>query len=119
MKHVLCTIVAIFVLGYSITAQVHGLSKDILNVEATSKNQELFIKWAGNESDPGYWEVQGSSDSKSFTTIGMVLGTDPGNINTYTFRQKLKKVKPGLIYFRVLHIKNAVADESNIIQSVK
>ena len=105
--------VAIFALGYSMTAQTASLAQksvEITNFKASYENTDLLVKWT-SLLDANYWEVQGSADGKSYTTIGMVMGTDPKGTGSYTFKQKIQKIKPGLIYFRVLHIENDAATE--------
>lgn len=124
MKHVLCAMAVIFVMGYAMNAQTADLthnSREITNFKASVENLDLMVKWTStNEDNSNYWEVHGSTDGKSFSTIGMVMGGDPKAAKTYTFKQKLQKIKPGIIYFRVLHVeKDATADVSNIIQSAK
>lgn len=121
MKHVLCTMAAIFIIGYSMNAQTADLanhSRGITNFRSSVENMDVLVKWTSNNNEnSNYWEVQGSADGKSFSTIGMVMGADPKDVKTYTFKQKLQKIKPGIIYFRVMHIeKNATDEVSNIIR---
>lgn len=52
-----------------------------------------------------YCEVQASKDGKNFTTIGFVMGANPAKTdNSFSFKQQQAKIKPGMIYFRVLNI---------------
>ena len=122
MKSLLCTMVAIFVMGYSMRAQnvqqPHFISLTS-NISSGVENQNLLVEWTSDASSD-YWEVQGSTNGKSFMTIGMVLGGEPANIKAFTFKQKIQKIKPGLKYFRVLQIKKDSAIEvTNISLSVK
>lgn len=114
---------AIFVIGYSINAQTASLthnSREITNFKASIENLDLMVKWTSAGTNSNYWEVQGSADGKLFSTIGMVMGADPKDSRTYSFKQKMQKIKPGLIYFRVMHVEtDATAQVSNIVQSVR
>ncbi|MEJ7626937.1 MAG: hypothetical protein WKF35_08750 [Ferruginibacter sp.] len=122
MKSLLCTMVAIFVMGYSMRAQNIQQANYISLTSSISsgiENQNLMVEWTSDASSD-YWEVQGSANGKSFITIGMVLGGEPANIKAFTFKQKIQKIKPGLKYFRVLQIKKDSAVElTNISLSVK
>ncbi len=75
---------------------------------ATLDENNLHIDWKSNKmDDANYWEVQASTDGKSFTTIGLVMGTDPKAARGYySFKQIKNKIKPGIKFFRVLHIEN-------------
>ncbi len=80
-------------------------SGSISNVTATVEKNNLLINWLGVAGDKDYWEVQGSIDGKSFSTIGMVLGENPAaNQKGFSFKMPVGKVKAGYKYFRVLQI---------------
>lgn len=75
---------------------------------ATLNGNNLQIDWKSNKmDDANYWEVQASEDGKSFSTIGLVMGADPKAARGYySFKQIKNKIKPGMKFFRVLHIEN-------------
>jgi lipopolysaccharide export system protein LptA len=97
----------------------------INGLKVTVNANKLQINWKSNKTeDAAYWEVQASADGKSFSTIGMVMGADPttGTVSEgdFTFKQQTSKIKPGMKYFRVLHIETAdMAMASNTIQFTK
>jgi hypothetical protein len=68
-----------------------------------------------------YWEVQASADGKTFSTIGLVMGADPkAEKGGYAFKQQKNKIKPGMKFFRVLHMETAeTAMASNTIRLTK
>ncbi len=89
---------------------------------ATVNGNKLQIDWKSNKiEDANYWEVQASADGQSFSTIGLVMGADPkAEKGNYSFKQTANKIKPGMKFFRVLHIEtdeNAFA--SNTIRLSK
>jgi hypothetical protein len=50
----------------------------------------------------------------------MVMGGNPAEQGSFRFKQQVAKMKPGLKYYRVLHIMNDdTAIASEIIQSAK
>ncbi len=74
---------------------------------AKHTNTSLQISWQSKTSDSNYWEVQGSTNGKDFSTIGLVMGADPkGSKGSFCFKQQSEKIKPGLKYFRVICIEN-------------
>lgn len=90
----------------------------IEGLQAIVADNQLKINWKSNIiEDVNYWEVQASADGNTFSTIGMVMGADPkASKGTYAFKQLTKKIKPGMKYFRVLHIESAeTAMASNTI----
>lgn len=97
------------------------LKINISKLTAHEKDSRIIIEWsadAGDESN--YWEVQGSTDGKSFSTIALVLGADPGKAGEqYTFKGKI--TRPNDIYYRVVHISltGNEQQQSEIVQVVK
>ena len=87
------------------------------NVKATLQNKNLQVAWITNTTlDPNYWQVQASTDGKLFSTLGLVMGSDPkNNGNSYIFKLSMNKIKPGYKYFRVLHIES---DEHAIASTI-
>ncbi len=107
MKKLFCTIAVIMVFGFAAFAQdkvmpvnpVSGLKANIVK-----KNLELSWQGSVDEASSSYWQVEGSSDGKTFKTIGYVWGSENGNC---LFRQNSDRLKKGFIYYRVLSVKDA------------
>ena len=117
MKHIL-TVLTLVLLATVCKAQSPvAASNEILtqNLAVAATSTHLELTWqTSNNAPANYWEVQGSADGKSFSTIGLVLGGKEGTaITTYNFRQTTKNIRPGFKYYRVLHI----ASETNAIAS--
>ena len=92
----------------------------ISNLTATVVNNNIVINWnVTDELASNYCEVQASKDGKNFSTIGIVLGADPKqNNNSFAFKQNLKKMKAGQVYYRVLTVAaNDKASASNVVKS--
>src|SRR5437868_1040361 len=80
----------------------------ISNLKATVQNNNLVINW--NVSDAAisnYCEVQASKDGITFSTIGLVMGADPKQPNSFIFKQGLKKLQPGQVFYRILNMENS------------
>ncbi|MFN8251353.1 MAG: hypothetical protein U0V75_05670 [Ferruginibacter sp.] len=86
------------------------------NLTVSVVDNNIQVNWnMPADAAVNYCAVQASTDGKTFSTIGYVMGPNPkaGN-NTYTFKQQLAKIKPGLTYYRVLNMgenENATASE--------
>ncbi|RYD70284.1 MAG: hypothetical protein EOP53_25685 [Sphingobacteriales bacterium] len=105
--------------GTATMAQTGSVAK---NIKASVIENNLVVTWnEANASETGSWEVQGSADGKSFSTIGLVWGADPkGNRNGYAFKQTANKVQSKYQYFRVMYVANSnTAETSNTIRISK
>ena len=94
---------------------------NISKLIAYEKDDRLFIEWSTDGSNKtNYWEVQGSVDGKNFSTIAIVLGSDPSKPGEqYEYKEKINS-KNQVAYFRVVHISSSGAKhQSNIIKPVK
>jgi hypothetical protein len=107
----------IYLLAFAfMSVNVNAQGTDNINVPtsiegllATISGNRLHINWKSNKiENANYWEVQASTDGKNFSTIGLVLGADSKNTGgMYSFKQQTNKIKPGMKYFRVLHMETA------------
>lgn len=90
------------------------------NLKASVENNNLVINWNLPENVVSdYCLVQVSFDGKTFSTLGMVMGADPKQANnSFIFKQNMKKMKSGHVYYRVYAVDNAGGHTSNIIKSV-
>ena len=93
----------------------------IADLEVSHSGSNLKITWVSDiKDDVSYWEIQGSEDGQDFKAIGIVFGSDPKNVGTYTFKQTSKRIKPGYQFFRVAHIEpNNIALASNAVRFTK
>jgi hypothetical protein len=106
MKQILYTVGILLLINTGLNAQTKNSSTEINGFAAKIENSNLLINWNSSaEGQSNYWEVQGSKDGKTFSTIGIVLGEDPAE-GGYKYKQSIAKVKPGLKYYRVLHIES-------------
>ncbi|MFT3981306.1 MAG: hypothetical protein QM687_12600 [Ferruginibacter sp.] len=76
------------------------------DIKVVKTGDDLVISWTDHtKSADGSWEVQGSADGQSFSTIGLVWGPDPKAArNSYAFKQNVRKVQSKYGYFRVLQV---------------
>ena len=89
-----------------------GVENTVTTIEGlmvAQSGNNLQINWKSNKTEnANYWEVQASTDGITFSVIGLVMGTDPkGARGYYSYKQQANKIKPGMKYFRVLHMENA------------
>ena len=93
----------------------------ISNLKATVENNNLIINWNVSEiASSDYCQVQASNDGITFSTIGLVMGADPKQPNSFIFKQGLKKLKPGQVFYRILNVENSGRSyASNVIKAAK
>ena len=93
----------------------------ISNLTATVEKNNLVINWNFPEIDGfNYCEVQASKDGVTFSTIGLVMGADPKQPNSFKFKQGVKNLKPGQVFYRVLNVENSGRSYvSNAVQATK
>lgn len=92
------------------------------NLTVSIVDNNIQVNWnMPADATVNYCTVQASTDGKTFSTIGYVMGPNPkaGN-NTYTFKQQLAKIKPGFTYYRVLNVGvNETATASEVVKITK
>lgn len=110
MRQIIYTIAAVLLINFNTNAQ-QGLENKIPDMKITGfngkiENNNLSLVWNTNTTrQDNYWEVQASKDGKDFSTIGLVLGADPKQgKGIFRYKQELKKIRPGMKYYRVLHM---------------
>lgn len=123
MKHIVYLLAFAFmnIPASAQTVETSRKENEVLNLQALQQETTLFINWeSGLVKEDDYWEVQGSVDGKEFFAIGFVMGSDPrGKVNTYQYKQAISKIKPGVKFFRVLHIENTNATIASAIVRLK
>ncbi len=89
MKHILTIISLSFI---CLVARAQGTvsgEKDpvVKDLKASLVNNNLELTWGTATVEMNnYWEVQGSVDGKSFSTLGLVFGADPKTAgNSFAF----------------------------------
>ena len=79
----------------------------ISNLKASVENNRLIINWVITESASiNNCQVQASTDGITFSTIGIVMGADPKQPNSFSFKQSVSKMKPGKVFYRVVNMEN-------------
>ena len=107
MRQLIYTIAALLLISLNANAQKTEKLSDMKITGFTGKieNQKLSLQWNLTSSENAdYCEVQGSEDGIKYTTIGLVVGEDPNEKGSFRYRHEMKKIRPGLKYFRVLQI---------------
>lgn len=92
----------------------------ISNLKASVENNRLVINWVVSETTSiDNCEVQASTDGKTFSTIGIVMGADPKQANSFSFKQILNKMKTGKVFYRVVNVEtNGRSSTSNVVKAV-
>lgn len=90
--------------GLSVKAQHVSQSE---NLKLTNSNNEILMEWKDKSgTDDTQWVIQASENGKDFNTIGYVWGADPGQKQTYKFKQKLNKISQKPNYVKVWKIQD-------------
>ena len=121
MKQFFYTLVLILSVNAGVFAQSGAASTEMKIDGFTAKIEKstLLINWSSTQAETKYWEVQGSTDGKTYTTIGYVMGPAASS-NEFKFKQPVAKIKAGLKYYRVLLMETAeMAIASNTIKLSK
>ena len=105
------------------TAQTTSASPqiNITKLIAYEKDNQFFIDWATDGAGKtNYWEVQSSTDGRTFSTIALVLGPDPAKPGEqFGYKGKITTQKLAG-YYRVVHISpSGVKQPGNIIKPAK
>lgn len=123
LRNIICALVLIITSTNAFSETGNQSKTTINNLTAIVQNNNLVINWMIAETATAtsdYCEVQGSNDGVTFTSIGMVMGADPKNPGSYSFKQNLIKMKAGKKFYRILTIENSgKTNYSNIIKAVK
>ena len=120
LRNVICALLLTVSLSSAFSQSNLTGNPAISNLTAAVVNNNIVINWnVTDELASNYCEVQVSKDGKNFSTIGIVLGADPKqNNNSFAFKQNLKKMKAGHVYYRVLTVAaNDKASASNVVKS--
>ncbi|MEP7164569.1 MAG: hypothetical protein ABI741_07740 [Ferruginibacter sp.] len=90
------------------------------NLKASVENNRLVINWVVAETvSINNCEVQASADGITFSTIGIVMGADPKQANSFCFKQSLNKMKTGRVFYRVVNMETSGrSTTSNIVKAV-
>lgn len=123
LRNCICALVLMIVSTNAFSETVNPSNTTISNLNAAVQNSNLVINWvvAGTITENfNYCEVQASNDGITFTTIGMVMGADPKNPGSFSFKQNIAKMKSGKLYYRILTVETGGKTLiSNIIKAVK
>jgi hypothetical protein len=81
---------------------------------ASISNERVLMNWAiENNKDTDRFEVERSTDGKSFKMVALVFGSELTGLAEYSFFEKVKKVKT---YYRLKIVyKNGTADYSDVV----
>ena len=93
----------------------------VTNFKVYEKDAKQVVEWDTATAEPtSWWQVQGSTNGKAFTTLAIVLGDDPRQQGTYRYTAKLRKGRSALKYYRLCYIDAGGTEQmSEIIQPTK
>lgn len=83
-------------------------------LNATTRDNRVLLNWAiENNKETNMFEVERSTDGKTFKMVGLVFGSELSELAEYRFFEKLRK---GKTFYRLKVIyKNNKAEYSDII----
>lgn len=104
----------------SFSQTTHSENTVITNLKASVENNRLLINWVISENiTSANCEVQASTDGKTFSTIGIVMGADPKQASSFCFKQNINKIRSGKVFYRVINLEaDGKASTSNIVKVV-
>lgn len=122
MKQILSLLLILGLAAGTATAQnvTDGKKITITNFYVYAKDAKIMVEWATNGAVATYnWEVQRSSDSQEFSTIGFVMGPNPAmSGDNYMFKDALKNNKATTVFYRLRHVaENGEEQYSEIIST--
>jgi hypothetical protein len=108
MKKLIYLVALICVSAFNINAQTTGIRQKptITSFTVNVKETKISLNWTTDGSvATNYWEVQRSQDGIQFTTIALVLGSDPKQSgDAYKFFERISDCKAPVVYYRLRHI---------------
>lgn len=94
----------------------------ITNFVVYEKGAKRIIEWKTDASvNANYWKVQRSSNKANFSTIAIILGSDPAQSgNSYQYWEKISTSKNVKYYYRLCHVDiNGNEQFSEILEQAK
>ncbi len=101
------TLATLFLISFNSFAQPStSTSQDntlgYVSLQPALKGGNLFLEWPVNHIDnSATWEIQGSTDGKTFKTIGYVWGAENEATDNCKFKQSINKLAAKFTYYRV------------------
>lgn len=90
------------------------LPAKVVSLNGNVSNNKVLLNWTVNENESAaHFEVEKSTDGKTFAMAALVFGTDKNDTDAYQFYEKASKKK--LIYRIKIINKNQVVDYSSEI----
>ncbi len=98
-QHSSAQIASVSVTAPSSSLSVKAHSVKVISFNSSVSNNKVLLNWAvGENQDADKFEVERSTDGKTFEMAALVFGTDKADTDDYMFYEKAKKVKT---YYRV------------------
>lgn len=96
------------------TTPANVQSAKVSSFTSSINNEKILLNWTvGENQEANQFEVERSTDGKTFVMAALVFGTDKTDTDNYMFYEKAKNLKT---YYRVKIIsKNGSADYSQVI----
>jgi hypothetical protein len=89
--------VAVTTPSTSVSIKPHSVK--VMSINSSISNKKFLLNWAiGTNQDADRFEVERSTDGKTFEMAALVFGTDKADTDDYVFYEIAKKVKT---YYRV------------------
>ena len=97
------------------TSTISFSNARLISVEGSIRNKKVILNWVvGQNETADQFEVEKSTDGKTFTLAALVFGTDKPETDNYRFYEKAGKKK--ILYRIKLINKNQQAEYSAIIE---
>lgn len=121
LRNCVCLVLVLIAHTSAFSQTNQSENTEINNLKVTVENNRLVINWVVSETSTiNNSQVQASTDGITFSTIGIVMGADPKQANSFCFKQHLTKMKKstGKIFYRVVNVENdGRSYTSNVVKS--
>ncbi len=124
--NVMYKIILTLVLAVAITtAQGSNKTDSVINIKNFTiyeKDNSYIFEWTIDSTfESNYWKVECLNETGRFTTVGYVLGSQPGKgANQFVFKEKIKSNITKPKQYRLCHVKtNGFSQYSEILIPAK
>lgn len=92
-------------ISYQVQGQPSETGKiTITNFKAYEKDAKQVVEWnTATTVTASWWQVQGSTNGKTFTTLAIVLGDNPRQQGAYRYTGKINSGKKAIKYYRLCY----------------
>jgi hypothetical protein len=101
-------------IGANVSANETSVASRLTYLNASINNERVLLNWAiDNNKETDRFEVERSTDGKTFKMVALVFGSENTGLAEYSFFEKAKKAKSS--YRLRIYYKNGRVDYSDTV----